>query len=81
MVSHESQNLAFRLHCPDVKRVYLVTEHDDGTTRTSPMNQSRPGLWQLRLNLPAGAYNFHYFASDGQSITTFGGPGLEITRG
>lgn len=80
MVSHEPRVWEFSVMCPQAMKVYLVTQRENGAGETVPMTSMGHGLWQLRQQLPPGAYDFRYFASDGQSITQFGGRGVRVRQ-
>ena len=78
MVSQEPRFWEFQVQCPHASQVYLVTAEAGGRNETKPMESMGHGLWQLRCQLAPGAYDFHYFASDGQSITRFENRGVRV---
>lgn len=80
MEVNRAEEWAFRLHCRDAQKVYLVIEDEAGATQTLPMESLGHHDWELRLTLAEGGYSFRYFVSDGRSLMNFGDHGLRVHR-
>jgi hypothetical protein len=70
----------FEIICPQAQRVYLVAESVDGRTQTIAMARSPSGKWVTHQDLSPDNYQFHYFASDGVSLTHRKTRGLRVLR-
>lgn len=60
-----SGELEFRFFSPQSRQVYLVGDFNNWQVGTLPMTRSPDGEWVCHLGLPAGVYEFKYFA-DGE---------------
>jgi hypothetical protein len=52
----------FRYDRSDALQVFLVASFNGWNPRANPMHREGPAGWVCRVQLPAGAYQFHYLA-------------------
>ncbi len=49
------------LWAPEAKEVFLAGEFNQWDTQSIPMNRGKDGNWKVKMNLPAGRYEYKFF--------------------
>ena len=68
----------FSFFRPGARRVFLVGDFNGWDERAHPMQSVGRGLWQVRLSLPDGVYEFKYLA-DGEWYVDYAAFGVECS--
>lgn len=61
----KKRRIAFTMHEPDAKEVFLVGSFDDWEMRRHPMEMDEKGGWTVRVNLEPGLHEY-LFVVDGE---------------
>ena len=63
----KKKKFTFDLRAIDAKEVYLVGSFNAWDTNSHPMEKSESGIWQIKVELPAGNYEYKFLV-DGKWI-------------
>ena len=54
----------FSCPAPEAKQVFLVGEFNNWDTQSLPLRRDKSGVWNIKINLPPGRYEYKFFADN-----------------
>jgi 1,4-alpha-glucan branching enzyme len=57
-VKTKERKVEFSFYAPHAKEVFLAGEFNNWNAHSLPMKQNKPGMWQLKITLSPGRYEY-----------------------
>ncbi|MEX0744329.1 MAG: hypothetical protein WD118_01900 [Phycisphaeraceae bacterium] len=78
LVRHLGQQCTFRVCCDKSQQVSLVIDILPAMPQIISLHRVEDGVWETKLQLPAGRYRFCYHLYDGRSLQYLTPAGLKV---
>lgn len=64
--AHPTKNVRFKIALTNAKAVALVGAFTEWEARPIPLTESRPGRWEVEIELPSGRHEYLFLTDQGE---------------